>query len=79
VELRHLTAFVAVADEASFTRAAGRLHIVQSAVSAAVRNLEKELGSVLFERSSQGVTLSEAGRALLPEARSTLAAAAAAR
>ena len=79
VELRHLTAFVAVADEASFTRAAGRLHIVQSAVSAAVRNLEKELGAVLFERSSNGVTLSEAGRALLPEARTTLAAAAAAR
>jgi DNA-binding transcriptional LysR family regulator len=79
VELRHLAAFVAVADEAGFTRAAGRLHLVQSAVSAAVRNLEKELGAVLFERSSHGVTLTGAGRALLPEARATLAAAAAAR
>jgi len=79
VELRHLGAFVAVAEEASFTRAADRLHVVQSAVSAAVRNLEKELGAVLFERSSHGVTLSDAGRALLPEARTTLAAAAAAR
>ncbi|GAA3062637.1 LysR family transcriptional regulator [Pseudonocardia yunnanensis] len=79
MELRHLGAFVAVADEASFTRAASRLHIVQSAVSAAVRSLEKELAAVLFERTHHGVKLSEAGRALLPEARATLAAAAAAR
>lgn len=79
MELRHLGAFVAVAEEASFTRAADRLHVVQSAVSAAVRNLEKELGAVLFERSSHGVTLSDAGHALLPEARTTLAAAATAR
>ncbi|NMH80848.1 LysR family transcriptional regulator [Pseudonocardia xinjiangensis] len=79
MELRHLTAFVAVADEGGFTRAADRLHLVQSAVSAAVRNLEKDLGAVLFERSSRGVTLTGAGRALLPEARATLAAATAAR
>jgi DNA-binding transcriptional LysR family regulator len=42
MELRHLTVFVAVAEEASFTRAADRLHMVQSAVSASVRGLERE-------------------------------------
>ena len=71
--------FVAVAEEGSFTRAADRLHVVQSAVSAGVRNLERELGARLFDRSTHKVALSDAGRALLPEARVTLAAAAAAR
>ncbi len=45
VELRQLTVFVAVAEEGSFTRAADRLHVVQSAISAGVRNLERELGA----------------------------------
>ena len=71
--------FVAVAEEGSFTRAADRLHVVQSAVSAGVRNLERELDARLFDRSTHKVALSDAGRALLPEARATLAAAAAAR
>lgn len=53
--------------------------MVQSAVSAAVRNLERELGARLFDRTTHKVALSDAGRALLPEARTTLAAAAAAR
>src|SRR5262245_26229448 len=79
MELRHLATFAAVAEEGSFTRAAGRLHVVQSAVSANVRALERELGVTLFDRSTHRVTLSEAGRVLLPEARRTLAAAAAAR
>ncbi len=79
VELRHLATFVAVAEEASFTRAADRLHVVQSAVSAGVRNLEKELGTMLFDRSTRRVKLTDSGRALLPEARATLAAAQAAR
>jgi DNA-binding transcriptional LysR family regulator len=79
VELRQLATFVAVAEEASFTRAADRLHVVQSAVSAGVRNLEKELGTMLFDRSTHSVKLTDAGRALLPEARATLAAAQAAR
>jgi DNA-binding transcriptional LysR family regulator len=79
VELRQLTTFVAVAEEGSFTRAADRLHVVQSAVSAAIRNLEKELGAMLFDRSTHSVNLTDAGRALLPEARATLAAAQAAR
>ena len=79
VELRHLTTFVAVAEEGSFTRASERLHVVQSAVSAGVRTLERELGVTLFDRSTHRVALSDAGHALLPEARATLAAAAAAR
>jgi len=79
MELRHLRVFVAVAEEGSFTRASDRLHVVQSAVSATVRSLEAELGASLFERSTHRVELSDAGNALLPEARRTLAAAAAAR
>jgi DNA-binding transcriptional LysR family regulator len=78
VELRQLATFVAVAQEGSFTRAADRLHVVQSAVSAGVRNLEKELGTMLFDRSTHSVKLTDSGRALLPEARATLAAAQAA-
>jgi DNA-binding transcriptional LysR family regulator len=79
VELRQLTTFLAVAEAGSFTRAADRLHVVQSAVSAGVRNLEKELGAELFDRSTHSVKLTDSGRALLPEARATLAAAQAAR
>jgi DNA-binding transcriptional LysR family regulator len=44
VELRHLEHFLAVAEELSFTRAASRVHIVQSALSVSVRTLERELG-----------------------------------
>ena len=79
MELRQLATFVAVAEESSFTRAAERLHVVQSAVSASVRNLEKELGTRLFDRSTHTVKLTDAGNALMPEARATLAAAQAAR
>jgi DNA-binding transcriptional LysR family regulator len=79
MELRQLKTFVAVAEEGSFTRAARRLNVVQSAVSAAVRTLERELDSRLFERTTHRVGLTDAGAALLPEARRTLAAAAAAR
>src|SRR3954470_9087378 len=79
MELRHLATFAAVAEEGSFTRAAGRLHVVQSAVSSGVRALERELGVTLFDRTTHRVELSDAGRALLPEARRTLAAAEAAR
>jgi DNA-binding transcriptional LysR family regulator len=79
VELRQLATFVAVAEEHSFTRAADRLHVVQSAVSAGIRNLEHELATRLFDRSTHSVKLTDSGRALLPEARATLAAAQAAR
>lgn len=76
MELRHLQTFVAVAEEASFSRAADRLHVVQSAVSATVRNLEREWGVALFDRTTHRVELSPEGRALLPEARAALQAAA---
>ncbi len=75
VELRHLEYFVAVAEELSFTRASRRLHVVQSGVSSAIAGLERELGAALFDRDRHTVALTEAGRALLPEARATLAAA----
>lgn len=74
MELRHLRAFVAVADLRSFTRAAEELQVVQSAVSASVRGLEQELGIAVFTRTTQRVDLTDAGRALLPEARRALAA-----
>jgi len=66
---------VVVAEELSFTRASRRLHVVQSGVSSAVAALERELGAVLFDRDRHTVALTDAGRALLPEARATLAAA----
>jgi DNA-binding transcriptional LysR family regulator len=75
MELRQLRAFVAVAEEQNFTRAAQRLYVVQSAVSATVQSLERELGVTLLDRSSHPVSLTDAGRALLEEARKTLAAA----
>jgi hypothetical protein len=79
VELRQLEHFVVTAEERHFTRAARRLHIVQSGLSASIRALERELGAPLFVRSTRRVELTEAGRALLGEARRTLAAAQAAR
>ncbi len=78
MELRHLEYFIAVAEELSFTRASRRLHVVQSGVSSAIQGLERELGATLFDRDRHRVTLTDAGRALLPEARATLAAAQAA-
>jgi DNA-binding transcriptional LysR family regulator len=74
VELRQLTYFVAVADECHFTRAAKRLHVAQSGLSASVRALERELGAELFVRNTRQVRLTPAGTALLTEARRTLAA-----
>jgi DNA-binding transcriptional LysR family regulator len=73
--LESLRKFVVVAEELSFTRASRRLHVVQSGVSSAVAALERELGAVLFDRDRHTVALTDAGRALLPEARATLAAA----
>jgi DNA-binding transcriptional LysR family regulator len=79
MELRHLEYFVAVAEELSFTRASRRLHVVQSGVSSSIQGLERELAAVLFDRDRHRVALTDAGHALLPEARATLAAAQAAR
>lgn len=72
MELRQLSAFVAVAEEGGFTRAAERLGVVQPAVSQAVGRLEDELDIVLFERSSRRVVLTGAGKAFLPHARTVL-------
>ncbi|MFC9685546.1 LysR family transcriptional regulator [Streptomyces sp. NPDC056948] len=75
MELRQLEYFVAVAEEQNFTRAAERVHISQSGVSAQIRQLERELGAELFDRSARTATLTAAGRAALDHARATLAAA----
>ncbi len=70
---------MAVAEERHFTRAAERMRVAQSGLSASVRSLERELGAPLFVRSTRRVELTEAGRALLAEARRTLASVDAAR
>jgi DNA-binding transcriptional LysR family regulator len=72
MELRQLEYFVAVAEEANFTRAAARVHISQSGVSAQVRALEKELGAELFDRSGRAARLTEAGREAMPWAKAAL-------
>jgi len=72
VELRQLEYFVAVAEECHFTRAARRMHVAQSGLSASIRALEVELGAPLFLRTTRQVELTQAGRALLPEARRAL-------
>ena len=72
MELRHLRYFVAVAEELHFRRAAERLHVAQPAVSEQVRKLEVDLGVQLFERTHRSVALTNAGVALLDEARRVL-------
>jgi len=79
MELHQLEYFVAVAEEASFTRAASRVHVAQPGVSAQVRRLESELGQQLLDRSGRSVRLTEVGSAVLPFARAALDAVANAR
>src|ERR1051325_6551299 len=75
MELRQLERFLIVAEELSFTRAANRLHIVQSALTTSIKDLERELGATLLLRNTKRVEgLTEAGKAMLGEARRTLAA-----
>ena len=77
-DLRQLRTFVALAEELSFTRAAERLFVGQQAVSKSVRQLERELGVDLVERTTHDVRLTAAGAALLEAGRPALAAAEAA-
>jgi DNA-binding transcriptional LysR family regulator len=73
VELRHLRYFIAVAEELNFSRAAQRMHMAQPPLSAAIRQLERDLGVELFVRTTREVKLTEAGHAFLAGARRTLA------
>jgi DNA-binding transcriptional LysR family regulator len=72
MELRQLEYLVAVAEEANFTRAAERVHISQSGVSAQIRQLETDLGATLIDRSGRRATLTTAGSAALVHARAVL-------
>jgi DNA-binding transcriptional LysR family regulator len=73
MELRHLRYFVGVGEEQHFGRAAARLRIAQPALSRQIRDLEKEIGFLLFDRLPRGVRLSAAGSAFLNDARRILA------
>lgn len=69
MEIRWLEAFVAVAEELHFGRAAQRLHMAQSPLSQTIKKLERDVGTPLFERTTRAVTLTSAGHAFLPHAR----------
>ncbi len=69
MDTQNLKAFVLVAENGSFSQAAEKLHLTQPAVSKRVALLEEQLGAGLFDRIGRNVTLTEAGRALLPHAK----------
>src|SRR6185436_7641219 len=72
VEVRLLRYFVAVVEERHFGRAGQRLRIAQPSLSRAIKQLERDLGVVLLERSPAGVAVTAAGEALYEEARTVL-------
>jgi len=73
METRWIEAFITVAEELHFARAAERLGVAQSPLSQMVKKLEREVGTPLFERSTRSVSLTSAGRSFLPHARGMLA------
>lgn len=79
LDLGLVRTFVEVADTEHFGRAAGRLHLAQSAVSRRIQRLESQLGVALLERTSRSVVVTDAGKTFLADARALLAAAEAAR
>ncbi|MEN0139821.1 MAG: LysR family transcriptional regulator [Rhodococcus sp. (in: high G+C Gram-positive bacteria)] len=72
MEISQITAFLAVAEELHFGRAAQRLHSAQPPLSRTIRQLEKQLGATLFDRNTRNVRLTSAGEALLGPAREIL-------
>lgn len=74
MEIRQLRYLVTIAETGGFTRAAERVHVAQPGVSAQIRQLERELGQELFDRSGRTVRLTDAGEAVLPHARAALRA-----
>lgn len=69
MDLRQLKYFIAVAEERSFSRAAARLHLTQPPLTRQIQGLESDLGVALFARTPRGVDLTQAGEALLDDAR----------
>src|ERR1700761_1992818 len=72
--IRHMRAFVALAEELHFGRAADRLHLTSPALSQTLRQLEVMVGTTLVRRTTRRVELSPAGPAALPHARAAIAA-----